>query len=263
MVFTVKNGDVSLYCEKIGEGENLLLIHGSICDSSYFDGTKEYLKKNFTVITYDRRGYTRSPYVLGGDYSMGAQASDAAAVIEACGGSALVVGCSAGGVIALELARKYPKLVKKLFLHEPPIAVTDGHREEFFAWGKKLREYADAKKLAKALSCFVSAIGGADPRGVKRSIEEQKRDLDTLPALLYGELDDIIGYLPDETKKIALEMPCAVAMGENDTEGLFHQTAPTIAAMLDAELLHVPGYHNFAHDLPYDFAAAVTGVMSI
>lgn len=263
MVFTVKNGDVELCCEKTGEGENLLLIHGSICDSTYFDGAKEYLKRNFTVITYDRRGYTESPYMLGGDYSISTQASDAAAVIEACGGSALVAGCSAGGVIALELARKYPQLVKKLFLHEPPIAVREDHREEFFAWGKKLRDFADEKKLAKALSCFVSAIGGADSRGVKRSLEEQKRDLDTLPALLYGELDDIINYLPDETKKISLEMPCTVAMGEKDTEGLFHQTSPTVAEMLGAELLRVPGYHNFAHDLPYDFAVAVTGVMSI
>ena len=263
MVFTVKNGDVDLLCEKTGEGENLLLIHGSICDSSYFDGAKEYLSKNYTVITYDRRGYTNSPYVLGGDYSISTQASDAAAVIEAVGGQALVAGCSAGGVIALELARKYPKMVKKLFLHEPPIAVMYGHRDDFLAWGKELRELADNKKLAKALSCFVGAIGGADPRGVKRSIEEQKRDLDTLPALLYGELDDIIGYLPEETRKINLEMPCTVAMGEKDTEGLFHHTAPSIADMLGAQLLRVPGYHNFAHDLPYDFAVAVTGVMSI
>ena len=263
MVFTVKNGDVNLYCEKEGTGENLLLIHGSICDSSYFDGAKEYLKKNFTVITYDRRGYTQSPYMLGGDYSISTQASDAAAVIEACGGKALVVGCSAGGVIALELARKYPKLVTKLFLHEPPIAVMYLHRDDFQAWGKKLRELADERKLAKALSCFVGAIGGADPQGVKRSIEEQKRDLDTLPALLYGELDDIINYLPEETMKIELPMPCTVAMGEKDTEGLFHNTAPSVAKMLSAQLLRVPGYHNFAHDLPYEFAVAVTGVMSI
>jgi len=262
MDFTVRNGECNLYCEKLGEGPLLVLIHGVVCDSDYFRAAAEYLSRNFTVVTYDRRGYTRSKCSADSDWSVRAQSEDAAAVIRACGSdSAFVVGCSAGGIIALELARSRPEFVRALMLHEPPVGNTPEYRAELKAWLFELRECAEKRRTAKAMMSFVNRLGGIDPRAPKRSLEEQKRDIMTMPVFLHHEMESFLQYLPEGLERIELKMPCTIAMGESDPEGLFHMACEPAAKMLGAKLLHVPGYHNFAADLPYDFAVAVTGVM--
>ena len=261
MEFTVDRGDCRLYCEKRGAGPLLLMIHGVVCDSDYFRAAAEYLSNNFTVVTYDRRGYTRSACAPDSDWSVENQSMDAASVINACGGSAYVVGCSAGGVIALELVRSHPELVRKLFLHEPPASNDAEYLKELEDWRSELRVFAAEKRTAKAMLSFVHRLGGVDKRSEKRSLEEQTRDIKTLPVFLFHEQEHLLGYIADKLKNVRPSVPCVVAMGELDPDGLFHKACPGAAEALGARLIHVPGYHNFALDLPYEFAATVTGVM--
>ena len=72
------------------------------------------------VIAYDRRGFARSSAAPRG--VLADQARDAAELLEALGASpATVVGWSAGGVIALDLAASYPERVASLVLAEPAV----------------------------------------------------------------------------------------------------------------------------------------------
>jgi pimeloyl-ACP methyl ester carboxylesterase len=72
------------------------------------------------VISYDRRGYSRSPSHPSGDHNQ--HADDAAALLRALDAvPATVVGWSTGGTIALALAIRYPELVRHLVLQEPPL----------------------------------------------------------------------------------------------------------------------------------------------
>lgn len=60
----------------------LLLIHGVACDSEFFRETSKLLAETFTVISYDRRGYSRSIAAEGeNDFSVWAHAEDAAEII--------------------------------------------------------------------------------------------------------------------------------------------------------------------------------------
>lgn len=56
-----KINDVNLYWELAGrKGEPLVLVHGSWGDHHNWDGVVSELSKTFRVLTYDRRGHSKS-----------------------------------------------------------------------------------------------------------------------------------------------------------------------------------------------------------
>src|SRR5215470_1524214 len=120
--FIVANG-ATLYYEKEGAGTAVLFIAGSTGDAGNFTRAADLLADEFTVVTYDRRGNSRSPRPSGWTTtSVSEQADDAAALIEALDlAPAAVFGASAGGPIALDLMIRHPRLVRAGILQEPTI----------------------------------------------------------------------------------------------------------------------------------------------
>src|SRR6266545_1711120 len=100
-----------LYYQEEGQGVPILLIHPSGATASTWGSATEELGRIGRVITYDRRGYARS----GGEpaRSMSTHTADAAAILESLGTPpAVVVGTSAGAIIAIDLAVRRPDLVR-------------------------------------------------------------------------------------------------------------------------------------------------------
>jgi pimeloyl-ACP methyl ester carboxylesterase len=110
-----------LHTQTRGRGPPVLLIAGG--DAAELAGVADALADAFCVTTYDRRGNSRSPRPTGWTQtSLAEQADDAAALLGALGQRpAMVVGTSAGGSIALELALRHPQAVQTAVVHEPPI----------------------------------------------------------------------------------------------------------------------------------------------
>src|SRR4029450_11171188 len=105
------NGTV-LHAETRGHGPAVLLVPGAGADAAELAGVADALADEFCVTTYDRRGNSRSPRPAGWTQtSLAEQADDAAALLSALGQQpAMVVGTSAGGSIALELALRHPQV---------------------------------------------------------------------------------------------------------------------------------------------------------
>ena len=120
--FAVVNG-TTLYYEKQGSGPAVLFIAGSTGDAGNFTRTATLLAGEFTVVTYDRRGNSRSPRPPGWTTtSVAEQADDAGGLIQSLGLSpAVVFGASAGGLIALDLMIRHPQLVRAGIVQEPSI----------------------------------------------------------------------------------------------------------------------------------------------
>ena len=59
---------------ELGQGEDVLLIHGIISDKSFFEPLMEELKDHYHLIAYDRRGYGQNRFDPELDYSLTAQA---------------------------------------------------------------------------------------------------------------------------------------------------------------------------------------------
>jgi len=113
-----------------GEGAPLLLVHGSAADSTTWTIQLASLRKHARLVTWDRRGHDRStlpdfiPY-----FTVEQHANDAIRIIDSEIGQPVVVcGSSFGGVVALDLTRRRPDLVKGAVLLEPPLRPNDRER---------------------------------------------------------------------------------------------------------------------------------------
>lgn len=118
--FTVKSHDgVDISVQKAGSGPALLLIHGALLNGSLsWAAVLPKLAECFTVYAMDRRG--RAPSGDAEEYSIGKEANDIAAVVQAIGGSVIVLSHSYGARASLE-ALDQLQSVSHLILYEPPI----------------------------------------------------------------------------------------------------------------------------------------------
>lgn len=92
--------DVNLFYEVCGEGAALLLIHGVIVDAGLYEQTAEYLSRHYKVITYDRRGNSRSICKAKPEFYLEKQIEDIIDLLNILEiDKVSIVGTSAGAVI--------------------------------------------------------------------------------------------------------------------------------------------------------------------
>ena len=172
---TLKVPGATLYYETEGSGQPLILIPGANGDGFIFMPISQFLKDKFTVVRYDRRGYSRSELdaPLGPEYHdqdcllrLKEDAADVAALIrELDAGPAVVFGSSSGAQVALQVLIDYPELVDTLFCHEVPLLRTF---EDFPEWEKKflnLHTIFKEKGVGPAMFAFVQAISAGEDAG--------------------------------------------------------------------------------------------------
>ena len=109
--------------ETRGDGEPVLLIHGSLIAASFLPLMDESALADYRAIRYHRRGYAGSTAAEGPlDTYIERAAVDAEALLRHLGADrAHVVGHSYGGLVALQLAHDAPEVVHSLVLLEPPL----------------------------------------------------------------------------------------------------------------------------------------------
>ena len=262
MEYTVENDGCRLHVyDSGGEKPVLLLIHGVACDGSFFEKAHEYLTDVYRVIRYDRRGHSASTAPAGASYTASAQAGDALAILDRAGcRRADVASCSAGGIPALELARRAPQRVARLFLHEVPFAGGRQAQAAYDAGLARLHEAADSGRITKAMLILVQLMGGMDRRARPVTLQQQARNLENYKIFLYREMDDFLGYSRRQ-QGLRLSVPAALAAGSEDREGLFSGYMEMAAKELGAACVRLPGWHNLAWDDPQTFAAGLKGAM--
>lgn len=158
---TLKVPGATLYYEVQGTGPLLLIIPGGPQDAGVFAELSQRLADRYTVVAYDPRGNSRSPF--DGEIKpllMDEQADDAARLIEALGGGpAYVFGTSGGAQIALNLAARHPKLVRTLVAHEPPTTMLLDDPSAALAADKELYDTYVSEGVDAAMGKFFSENG--------------------------------------------------------------------------------------------------------
>ena len=124
---TARLNGVELYYETVGAGPRLVLTHGSWTDGSGWAPVVAALAERYEVVTWDRRGHSRSESGAGPG-SRAEDAADLAALIEHLGGGPVhVAGNSYGAIVTLTLVTTRPELVASAAVHEPPmLALLEG-----------------------------------------------------------------------------------------------------------------------------------------
>ena len=155
---------VRLHYELHGTGEPLALVHGVWVDATAWRFVVPGLAENFRVLSYDRRGHSRSerPATQG---SFDEDGDDLAALLEALDlAPAHVVTNSGGGNIALRLATRRPDLFRSLSCHEPAL------------WGL-LEEDSESQEILQQVARSIEAVGRriaeGDHEGAARQFVEE------------------------------------------------------------------------------------------
>ncbi|WP_231974552.1 alpha/beta fold hydrolase [Pseudonocardia sp. HH130630-07] len=131
----VADDGTGLHCEVFGAGRDdappLLLVQGGVSEAGATRQLADRLAQRFRVISYDRRGLSRSDArVPPAGISLWRHAADAAAVVTAVAARpAVVLGSSIGALIGLHLAVAHPDVVSTVIAHEPPMSTVIGDPE--------------------------------------------------------------------------------------------------------------------------------------
>jgi pimeloyl-ACP methyl ester carboxylesterase len=120
-VSSIAGNGIRIYYEKRGRGPAVLFVSGASGDAGHWTTVADILADAYTVITYDRRGNSRSPQPPGWtSTTIGEQADDAAALL--CGLDlvpAIVFGTSAAAGILADLCLRHPHVLHGAIFHEP------------------------------------------------------------------------------------------------------------------------------------------------
>ena len=220
----IQLGTVRTWYDEQGQGEPLVLLHGGVVDSRFFDQNIGPLAERFHVYAVDVRGHGHTGDVEG-PFSYDALSQDAIEFVEkVVGDPAHFVGHSTGGAVSMFVALRRSDLVRKL------VMVSSG----FHHSGGIGSDEGGEIDVAPVVAAFGKSYGAVSPDGeehypvvVRKVFEMNARE----PELQASDLSGI----PNRT---------LVMCADDDILHLQH-VIEMYEAMPDAELAIVPGASHF------------------
>lgn len=210
-----------LYFKITGKGETITFVHGDTLDHHMWDEQIIYFSKNYQVLTYDMRGYGKSPTPKKPFYHH----KDLYDLLKSLNiNEAHLVGSSYGGEKALDFAVAYPKSVTSLTLVNSALSGFNSTVNWNVGIGKaplaKVKQnwlnhplFSSLSQHPKALEKVINIV--SDYRG-SRWLHPEYHLSPSVPAL----------------KKInTLKIPTLILTGSNDLE-YFHQIAKIIQSKI-------------------------------
>ena len=264
---TLEVPGATLHYEVGGAGPVLLLIPGGPADAGAFVPIRGELSGRYTVVTYDPRGLSRSPFDgEPQDTSVGTFADDARRLIEAVGnGPAYVLGSSGGALVGLELVSRYPERVRVLVAHEPPLTRLLDDADEHARFAREVHDTYLSEGVGPAMGKFLASAGldGGPPQPPAGPTPEMAEAM----ARMQGNLDFFLGhmwlalgdYAPDTSP--LQELPITVAVGEASEGQLAYRAALALAGRLGKEPEAFPGDHGGFSCRPEAFARRLDEVI--
>jgi len=279
---TVEVNGISLEYVERGQGEPVLLVHGSASDCRTWESQLAAFAVHHRTLAYSRRyHWPNAPIPDGADYAMPEHADDLLALIDALDARpAHVVAHSYGAFVALLAAVCAPEMVRSLVLTEPPVItlfvssrprlpelmrllarrpVTAAAIVAFGARGVGPATAAVQRgDLEGALYAFGTATLGRQTflRLGKPRLEQARVNL--IAAELLGS-----GLPPlSDADLRCLRMPTLLVTGESSPR-LFHCLADRLAVLIPGvERVEIPGASHIVHeDNAATFNRAVLGFL--
>src|SRR6266436_568763 len=264
-----------IYYEIQGSGPVLLMIPGGPADAGVFAGLAGFLADRYMTVPYDPRGNSRS--VLDGppeDQRMDVHGDDAAQLLAALGGGpAYVLGSSGGAQIGLNLAARYPELVRTLVAHEPPCLELLPDAAEQRDFMEDVYNTYRTGGVGPAMKRFEAGagLGGSRRLGEAAPQSPPPPEMQEAFGRIGGNLDFFLAhglkpislYVPDVATLRAGSARVVVGVGETSTGKLAHRTAVALAERLRTTPVNFPGDHGGYGGQPAAFAERLHQVLAV
>jgi len=164
-----------LHYDISGQGSAVVLLHSGVTDLRQWDPQWDDLATRYQVVRCDRRGWGRSPLPNPADAAPYSDAADVVELLDELGiEQAALVGSSAGGLIAQQIASAWPDRVSRLVLLcadtvdvEPTAAIRSfAEREDAY-----LDEEAVEEAVELNVRTFLGPEASAETRDLVRAMQ--------------------------------------------------------------------------------------------
>lgn len=267
---TLRVPGASLYHEVRGSGPLLLLIPGGSGDGGQFAALADALADRFTVVHYDRRGYSRShPHAPVADAARLATDSDDVHRLLAhlTRRPAHVLGSSSGAVVALDFLTRHPTQVATVVAHEPPVVtllpdVTDllNLLDEVYGTYRRSGPEPAMRLFNTAVGVDAPAVPHAEdlPAPLAQVRDRMRRNL---PVWLEHELRQYPRAMPHLDALRAWQDRLVLAGGQDSREHFPHRATAALADRLGLAVTGFPGGHLGYATRVTEFAARLADVL--
>lgn len=238
-------------------------LHETGAGPEEWRGLEDALGGTAQLIAHRRFGWREE---TPGDYratTVGEQAEDAVAVLEALDAPALLCGAGLGAVVALDLMLTRPDLALGAVLVEPPLlAFSAAATERLSADRVALRAaIEEGGPGAAAELCLSGALEGLSP-GTGRIPPELSAPAREHPAALFAELGAVPGWSIPGREMAASRLPARVVVSTG-TPPLVREASESLAARLGAaELRAFEGEGPAQLDAPGELAGLIAEISS-
>jgi pimeloyl-ACP methyl ester carboxylesterase len=228
-------GSARLYYEVAGEGQPVVLLHAGVADSRQWNNEFPALARRYRVLRYDLRGYGKSDPVAG-EFS---RLADLLALLDHLHFDAPVVliGCSMGGVLAMDFALEHGARAKALVMvgSYPSRLWLETPDHPKVAQAIAANEAGDLDLVAELEAQIWFDGMGRTPQQVDQAMRKLMLDMNRIA--LANEAKHLGRRLPDTAAPAAerlaeLHIPVLVVTGDQDI--------PYIQAAADYMVEHIP-----------------------
>jgi pimeloyl-ACP methyl ester carboxylesterase len=266
---TIRVPGANLYYEIRGAGPALVLIPAGAGDADSYRALAEQLAGAYRVVTYDRRGYSRSGLDPADQaIRIETHSNDVHHLLAALGDQpADVFGCSIGALIGLDFAVHHPTQVRTLVAHEPPIpALLPAAEQAEVRRGEQARlETLSQQGAGVALHQLASDLG-IDRAGPRSNLGLPQPNAETAAAnelaFFKHDVPAVARYVLDLDALRANLSRVVVAGGSAGREYFPYRCAVALAGRLGLALVEFPGGHAGFVDYPDQFAAKLSDVLA-
>lgn len=237
----------------------VVLVHGSMDHSGNFRRLADQLK-DWTLVSYDRRGWGISRKLGQGPPTLTEHVDDLTAVLASRlrgtgAGAPILVGHSYGGLVALCAAARQPDRIRGLLVFEPSIRWLPWWPIEA-PWERLVRESSDRPE--QAAKDLINAVAGM-PIAHRRTSDELAADGSSLITEMMDSAVNVPLFEP-----LSLDVPTIVAAGERSV-GHHIEVSRRLAELLPrARYVEIAGCGHAAHvSHPKEFSKLVADVLDI